>query len=702
MAAGFWFVLNINQNPSVFNCTGVFVNSFCLNLMLKPSLKFWAEGDLLATAPYVEKASPKTNGFDRLLTTWWGSCLPRITSHLKPPTAFVGQVQAYAHEFAGMPDVDIRQQASALRPVLLKQGFRQDLVARSFALIREVSHRKLGLRHHPVQLQGGLAMLQGALVEMATGEGKTITALLPAITAALAGLPVHIITVNDYLAERDEAHLRVVFQTLGLRSGIIQHGLSASERRTVYLADIVYVTNKEIVFDYLKDRITLQGHRSRGRIAVKRFFSSQPAEALSPLLLRGLHYAIIDEADSILIDEARTPLIISTNADVQDQAPQYALALELASSCVQPEDFKLNTHTRFIQLTATGKQKLDRLCKDQVGLWRIRRAREELVQQALSATHLFTRDVHYIVQDDKIQIVDEYTGRIMQDRSWEGGLHQMIEMKEGVELTARRETQARITYQRFFSRYRRLSGMSGTALEVAGELLTVFSLRSVPIPTHKPVIRTHEGITLYATSKHKWHAVVDRIKHVTGVACRPVLIGVTSVSDSEHLSALLHQEKMPHAVLNARQDSEEADIIAGAGEPGKITVATNMAGRGTDIRLSPEVKCLGGLHVILTEFHESARIDRQLYGRSGRQGDPGSCESIVALEDAIFQRYASVLATSLKPLSKKTGRLPAVFGHLLRIKAQHAAEREHLSTRRLQVTTDDKLDKTLSFSGIPE
>jgi len=376
--------------------------------------------------------------------------------------------------------------------------------------------------------------------------------------------------------------------------------------------------------------------------------------------------------------------------------------LQLLASFEEDKDFQLNKKDRYIQLSTEGKIKLEQLTKFEQGLWRIRQAREELAQQALSALYLFEKDVHYIVLEDKVQIVDEFTGRIMEDRSWEGGLHQMIEMKEGCELTARRETQARITYQRFFSRYRRLAGMSGTSLEVAGELFSVFNLRSVLIPSNKPIIRENYGIKLYATTEDKWAAVVARIEQISVQQFRPVLIGATSVEASEYLSILLNKKNIEHVVLNARQDSEEATIIAKAGEKSRVTVATNMAGRGTDISLASGLMELGGLHVILTEFHESSRIDRQLYGRSGRQGDPGSCESIVSLEDQIFQRYANLYARSLKKIKIKNDLLPSSIAHLIRTKVQNAAERENLTTRRAQVKQDDKLDKSLSFSGVSE
>lgn len=668
--------------------------------MLSPALKFWACYDELAVAPYAEKINKKSNWFDRTFIGFWGRILPRIPGKTRRLKQFSALVDAKAAEFTNLPDFAIYHQAIKLRPLLLKNGFEHELVARSFALIREVTRRKLGLWLYPVQLQGGLAMLEGSLVEMATGEGKTITALLPSITAALAGVPVHIITVNDYLAQRDEAYLRPVFHALGLSSGLIQHELTVAERRQVYLSDVVYVTNKEITFDYLKDRIAVKGLRSSARIAARNYFGA--AAGQSGLLLRGLHYAIIDEADSILVDEARTPLIISADADSKDDAGMYAIALQCARTLVENADFSINWKDRYIRLTSEGKKFLAIMTKEYDGIWRIRRARDELAQQALSALYLFEKDVHYIILDGKIQIVDEFTGRIMADRSWEGGLHQMIEMKEGCELSARKETIARITYQRFFSRYRRLAGMSGTAMEIAGELFSVFALRSITIASNKPLIRQYYGVKLYNSESEKWQAVVARIRAMTVNQQRPVLIGVTSVEASEYLSKLLTQNHIKHVVLNARQDSAEAEIIARAGEAGRVTVATNMAGRGTDICLQPDVIALGGLHVILTEFHESSRIDRQLYGRSGRQGNPGSCEAMVSLEDGLFQRYAGKYAKKLQSLLTYKGSILPYSGELLRFKAQHNAENEHLKIRRAQVELDIKLEKSLSFTGVAE
>ena len=671
--------------------------------MREQQLKFWTQDDDLAVAPYTERADPKTNWFDRVLLDLYGKATPYLAGMRRRAVRFACAVDRWESEFDHLSDFSVRQRANQLRPSLLKEGLRDERVAEAFALVREVTRRRLGLWHHPVQLQGGYALLHGSLTEMATGEGKTITAALPSITAALAGIPVHVVTVNDYLAERDEEKLRPLFTSLGLTSSVIEHDMSPAERREAYAADIVYVTNKELAFDYLKDRIALNGSRSAARRAASGYFGDDP-RARAPLILRGLHFAIVDEADSVLIDEARTPLIISASNDSAGEAEMFREALGIAEGFEEDKHYKVNRKDRQIRLTDAGKQELERQSNGKDGLWRVRRAREELAQQALSALHLFEKDSHYIVMDDKVQIVDEFTGRIMEDRSWEGGLHQMIETKEGVELTARRETLARITYQRFFRRYRRLSGMSGTVREIAGEMKSVFDLRTVLVPTNRPILRRDLGVQIYSTAEQKWARVAERVRELALGLGRPVLVGVTSVESSETLSALLTDAQIEHVVLNARQDSQEAEIVAMAGEKGRVTVATNMAGRGTDIALGEGVPELGGLHVILTEFHESSRIDRQLFGRAGRQGDPGSCESIVSLDDQLFQRYAMRYTQTLSKTAPRSteGRLPSRLGEMLRLKAQQKAEKEHLTTRRMQVKLDKELDKSLSFTGLPE
>jgi preprotein translocase subunit SecA len=406
-------------------------------------------------------------------------------------------VDALEPEMRGLADEQLRARGEALQGPLLRRGFEPPLVAQVFSLTREVSRRRLGLRHHRAQIMGGWAMLSGALAEMETGEGKTITALLPSVAAALAGFPVHVITVNDYLAQRDAAQLKPVFDALGLSVGLVESDLEPEERRAAYAADITYCTNKDVVFDYLRDRMALGQKRSRSRLRVQQLLGRDS----TPLLLRGLHFAIVDEADSVLIDEAKTPLILSANAPSDDGDTRYRRALDIAARLVRGRDYNVSELGHRIELTPEGQSLTSELVPAgaESWLWGSRRAREELVVQALSAQHVYQRDKHYIVAEGKVQIVDEYTGRVMADRSWEGGLHQMIETKEGCELTGQRRTEASITYQRFFRRYLFLCGMTGTAGEAAAELWSTYGLKVVRIPTHNKLQRRDLGVRLHST-----------------------------------------------------------------------------------------------------------------------------------------------------------------------------------------------------------
>jgi len=539
------------------------------------------------------------------------------------------------------------------------------------------------------------------VAEMETGEGKTLTATLPACTAALAGVPVHIITVNDYLADRDTNWMGPVYRALGLTVGTIKHGIDPEARRAAYRCDITYCTNKEVTFDYLRDRIVLWDRPSQIRLQVERLYGER--SRVRHLLLRGLHFGIVDEADSVLIDEARTPLIISAEGDGYDEQSVYQQALGLARELVPGKDFAVLGSERSLEITDQGKARIE-----EIGSWDAKMAinrqqREELVRQALVALNLFSRDKHYLVKDGKVQIVDEYTGRLMPDRSWERGLHQLIEIKENCEVTKRKETQARISYQRFFRRYLRLAGMTGTAREVAGELWSIYRLRVVSIPTNRPLHRIYLPDRVYPMPDQRWEAVVSRISKMHSEG-RPVLIGTRSVEASEHLSSLLGNAGLPHKVLNARQDKEEAEIIARAGERARITVATNMAGRGTDIRLSPGIAELGGLHVIATERHEARRIDRQLFGRCGRQGDPGTSEAIISLEDELVTVYVSkpIQWFVLMVLKKPGTYIARWIGNVLFHTAQRRAERLHARMRHNLLKMDEQLGDALAFSGRPE
>jgi preprotein translocase subunit SecA len=625
---------------------------------------------------YPEREVPREGALDRALVA---------------TRYFAGRMQANRRRLwrivaatPGQPTLPVTD----LRVRLRRQGFTEELTGAVFAQVRAAAERVLGMRHFDVQLVGGWALLRGMLAEMETGEGKTITATLAAATAALAGRAVHIITVNDYLAKRDAEQMTPLYQALGLTVGCVVHGMDPRARRAAYRCDVTYCSNKEVTFDYLRDRLVLGG---KPRPLGQRIDALAGADGADRLLLRGLDFAIVDEADSVLIDEARTPLILSAPVDASKEEAVYRQALALAKAL---EDRHYRIEDRQVELTAAGVARLRELAGPLGGVWSGPRRSERFVCQALTALELFERDKHYLVRDDKVQIIDENTGRLMPDRSWEQGLHQLIELKEGVEVTGRRDTLARISYQRFFRRYLHLCGMTGTASEVAGELWAVYGLRVARIPTNRPVQRRYLPERVYGKAEDKWAAVVAavRARHAEG---QPVLVGTRSVAASEHLSKLLEEEALPFSLLNARQDADEAEIVARAGEPGRITVATNMAGRGTDIKLAAGIAAKGGLHVICTERHDSGRIDRQLIGRCGRQGDPGSCEVILAAEDELAATHATLPAAWLARLQL----VPRAAGTLLYWLAQRRAESAHSRARRQLLQMDDALGDMLAFSG---
>jgi preprotein translocase subunit SecA len=590
-------------------------------------------------ARYPERDFPREGALDRALArlqyfagkaAFPGRRLPRI----------VDAVAESARALEGMDADAMRGRVDALRPRLRRDGFTLPLVAEAFGLIRAAAGTAKGMRHHDVQLIGGWAMVSGMIAEMETGEGKTLTATLAAGTAALAGHAVHVITVNDYLASRDAEQMRPVYELLGLSVGCVVHDLDPAARQAEYRRDIVYCSNKELTFDYLRDRLVLGG---KPRPIADRIDALAGGTRAQRLLLPGLQFAIVDEADSVLIDEARTPLILSAPGEASGETDMYRQALELAQGL---EEAHFERSESQIDLTVAGEAKLAELAAPLGGVWSGPRRRERLVLQALTAVHVYQADKHYLVRDGKVQIIDEYTGRLMPDRSWEQGLHQLIELKEGCEVTARRETLARISYQSFFRRYLRLAGMTGTAAEVAPELWAVYRLRVARIPTNRPVQRSYQPDRVFPTQEQKWEAVIEaiRVRHAAG---QPVLVGTRSVGASEHLAELLKKAGLQFELLNARQDGQEAQVVTGAGQPGRITVATNMAGRGTDIKLAPGIAERGGLHVLCTERHDAGRIDRQLFGRCGRQGDPGSCEAILALGDDLVTDHLPRAAAGL-------------------------------------------------------
>lgn len=609
----------------------------------------------------------------------------------------LAEIEAAGPDLGKLSDEELKRALDALRHELHADGFAPRHVVKSFALIREQSTRVLGMRHYGSQLSGALVMLRGMVAEMETGEGKTLTATLTAATAALAGIPVHVISVNDYLTSRDADTMEPLYRSLGLSVGRVLHGQTPEERRLAYQCPITYATNKELVFDYLRDRLVLGERPDPIFVQTEYLHGGQPRS--KRLLMRGLHFAIVDEADSVLVDEARTPLIISGTADIPEEQEFFEQALELAANLQVEDDYVIDAARRQLYLTDAGRQRIADLTRESGPLWSGLVRRESTVNQALTAIHLFHRDEQYLLRDGKVQIIDEFTGRVMADRSWEQGLHQMIELKEGCEMTRRREPLAKISYQRFFRRYLMLSGMTGTAREVAGELWSVYHLPTLRVSTHKPVIRKRLADRIFATREEKWLAVVARTAELHRQG-RPVLIGTRSVAASEQLAQLVRQAGLAHQLLNAKQDAEEAAIISTAGSVASITIATNMAGRGTDIILGNGVREMGGLHVIITERHEAARIDRQLAGRCGRQGDPGSFEAILSLEDFLFEGgHGGPLAALARQLAINFPVAKRLLSRWATHMAQQRLERYHSRVRKALFLQDQTRGSLLSFSG---
>lgn len=648
---------------------------------------------------YPERADRHPHALDRALAHWagrvalWSSALARWRLR-----RFAARVLAHAEALEALGEEALQARARTLSRRLARDGLPGELVAEVFALVREVSGRRLGMRHFPVQLMGGYALLRGCVAEMATGEGKSLTGVLPAVTVALAGVPVHVVTVNEYLARRDAEEMAPVFDFFGLTVGWIEPGQETDVRRAMYARDVTYCVNKDLVFDYLKDGLAAGSADNVRQLALRRFLDGRAG--VDRLLLRGLCYAVVDEADSIFVDEARTPLIISAEQQGDGSDQDYAFALKVARE-LPVDAYRIHAAERSARLTPEGRAVLEQAVGGRGGVWRFRRAREQMVEQALAALHLYQRDTQYIISDEAVQIVDESTGRTMPDRSWEHGLHQMIEVKEGLEPSRRRETIARVTYQRFFCRYLWLAGMTGTGAEIAAEIRAVYGVDTIRIPTNRAMRRRHLGERVFVHGAVRWRAVLASVRTQRD-AGRAVLVGTRSVEASEHLASLLAAEGITCTLLNARNDAGEAAIIAQAGQPGQVTVATNMAGRGTDIKLHPRLREAGGLHVILTEFHESRRIDRQLFGRAGRQGDPGSCEGLVALDDEVFCAHVPLLVSTLRRWAAEREALPGWMGSLLRRAAQGAAERRNARVRLRTLEGEKQKDRSLAFSGVGE
>ena len=596
-----------------------------------------------------------------VLSKLFGSRNERLVKRMRQELSAVGRFEVAIH---GLSDEALRAKTAELKARVAGGLSLDEVLPEAFAVVREAGHRVLGMRHFDVQLIGGMALHQGKIAEMRTGEGKTLVATLAAYLNALAGKGVHVVTVNDYLARRDSEWMGKIYRFLGLEVGVIVSGLDPDERRVAYAADITYGTNNEFGFDYLRDNMAFQ---------------------LSEKVQRGLHYAIVDEVDSILIDEARTPLIISgptdDNSDVYVRIDAIIPKLTRQEKEDGPGDFSVDEKAKQVYLTEAGHERVEELLQ-KAGLLEADANLYDVasiglmhhLNAALRAHALYQKDVDYIIKDGEVIIIDEFTGRMMQGRRWSDGLHQAVEAKERVPIQNENQTLASITFQNYFRLYDKLAGMTGTADTEAFEFQEIYNLEVMVIPTHREMIRNDLGDQVYRTADEKHHAIILDIKECHGRG-QPVLVGTTSIESSEVLASLLKKEKIPHQVLNAKHHEQEARIIAEAGRLGAVTIATNMAGRGTDIVLggNPEaelatagddaakvqavreawqarhdqVVALGGLHVIGTERHESRRIDNQLRGRSGRQGDPGSTRFYLSLEDNLMRIFGSERVSSL-------------------------------------------------------
>ena len=610
------------------------------------------------------------------------SLLDRILSksdeaEIKKINAIVDKIDAEEDRFKAMSDDELKNMTNIFKERLANGETLDDILVEAFAVAREASWRVLGMRQYRVQLIGGVVLHQGKIAEMKTGEGKTLVAVAPVYLNGLTGEGVHVVTVNDYLAQRDLEEMGQVYNFLGLTTGVIIADQTHEERKAQYEADIIYGTNNEFGFDYLRDNM---------------------AKSNEEKVQKKLKFAIVDEVDSILIDEARTPLIIAGQGAEGTEIYKVANAF---LKTIKEEDYEKDKKENTVAFTEAGIKKAEKF----YGIENITHIENmeifHAINQALRAHKMMDLDVEYVVRDGEILIVDEFTGRVMQGRRFTDGLHEAVEAKEGVEIKGESRTMATVTFQNFFRLYEKLSGMTGTAKTEEQEFESIYHMNVVQIPTNKPVLRADLHDRIYKTEKQKYAAVVEEIKeaHVTG---QPILVGTVSVEKSEELSELLKKQGIQHKVLNAKQDKEEADIVAEAGKLGAITIATNMAGRGTDIKLGagdPEeakkVREVGGLYVIGTERHESRRIDNQLRGRSGRQGDPGKSRFFVSVEDEIIKLYGG---KTIEKLSKKI--TPDEFGgmeskQLTKTveKAQKTIEGKNFQTRKQVLEYDDVINE---------
>ncbi len=636
------------------------------------------------------------SGLDRVTNDLLGR-YNRRSSLLRRWQSEAQSIHARSLQLGSLSDKELASQLDHQSQIFRRRAHdHEKTLAEAFALIVEASERTLGMRQFPEQILGALIIHHGGLAEMATGEGKSLTATLPAIVTAWTGRPCHIITSNDYLAARDAEELAPLYQYCQVSSGWVGSQMPPHERRDNYARGVVYVTSKELLSDFLRDRLLLGNCHQRERRRIRNKLEPQH-RAERGMVMRGIDTAIVDEADSILIDEAVTPLIISQPQKNRPLAEACRIAVEITEQLSAGHDYLVDNRYREIRLTRSSRARLDGLCTQLPELWHGHSRREELLILALTAKEFYHKGQEYVVEDDTVIIVDEFTGRMMPQRTWRQGLHQMIEAKESVPLSDPSETLVRLSFQRFFRFFRKLAGMSGTAREAAGEFWHIYALPVLIVPTNRPCLREKLPARFYVDQENKWGAICDEVKqcHHRG---QPVLVGTRSIAASERLAELLDRQGIPLQLLNAVKHRQEAKIIAAAGQFGSVTIATNMAGRGADIKLGKGVAELGGLHVIVSEPHESERIDRQLSGRSARQGTPGSVRSYSCWDDKLLQNYGPTLL--FKNLYQRALRRPPKRSPRLKLilsLAQHQAERKAFQQRQTVMRTDTWLTDALSF-----
>lgn len=583
----------------------------------------------------------------------------------------VDKINALEPEISILTDEQLKAKTPYFRELLAKGKTLDEILPEAFAVVREGAKRAIGLRHFDVQLIGGMVLHQGNISEMKTGEGKTLVATLAAYLNALPGDGVYVVTVNDYLARRDSEWMGNVYRFLGLTVGVIQSQMNHADRKVAYAADITYGTNNEFGFDYLRDNM---------------------ATSIEECVQRKLNYAIVDEVDSILIDEARTPLIIS--GMVKDTTNKYKKLADVAKKLILNEDFTLDEKQKNVVMTEPGIEKVEKYLGLESLFDVANLDTAHMVVQCLKAYRLFKRDVDYVIKDGEIVIVDEFTGRLMIGRRYSDGLHQAIEAIEDVKIKSESQTLASITFQNYFRMFAKLAGMTGTAMTEESEFLKIYGLEVIEIPTNRPMVRFDAADVIYKSKKEKYKAIVNEAAelHKKGI---PVLVGTIAIETSELLSEMLDRKGVPHTVLNAKYHEKEAEIISKAGQPGAVTIATNMAGRGTDIVLGAEVPGLGGLHVIGTERHESRRIDNQLRGRSGRQGDNGYSRFYVSLEDDLMRLFGSDRIARIMETLGLPDDTPIEHAMVSRAieKAQKKVEMHNFEIRKQILKYDDVMNK---------